>query len=199
MSGDLSNGCLSAGAHFNPFGKTHGAPDAKERHVGDLGNIVSNPSGEAKFTIEDKLVSLNGPLSVLGYAFTGLAHDVELTSSLSATVGASYFMRCVLYTTITRSFHSFLLQGTDDLGRGDNDESLKTGNAGARAACGVIGEDIHPVRYTHDVLTPVQVWHESGRIPKEEMRACRVLVYHRENSSYHCITSRRSLQTLQNQ
>lgn len=66
MSGDLSGGCLSAGAHFNPFNKNHGAPDDKERHVGDLGNIKSDTNGVAKFTLEDSLVSLNGPLSVVG-------------------------------------------------------------------------------------------------------------------------------------
>ena len=65
-SGDLSGGCLSAGAHFNPFSKNHGAPGDKDRHVGDLGNIESNEDGVAKFTFEDKLISLNGPQSIIG-------------------------------------------------------------------------------------------------------------------------------------
>lgn len=66
QTGDLTNGCASAGSHFNPFGKNHGAPSATERHVGDLGNIESYSDGVAKFTIEDKLLTLNGPNSIIG-------------------------------------------------------------------------------------------------------------------------------------
>jgi Cu/Zn superoxide dismutase len=66
VSGDLSGGCASAGAHFNPFGKTHGAPDDPKRHVGDLGNIKSDASGEASFVLTDKLISLNGVTSIVG-------------------------------------------------------------------------------------------------------------------------------------
>ena len=66
MSGDLSGGCLSAGAHFNPFNKDHGAPGDYERHVGDLGNIESDADGNAKFTLEDSQISLNGPTSIVG-------------------------------------------------------------------------------------------------------------------------------------
>jgi len=100
--GDNTNGCTSAGPHFNPFSKTHGAPTDADRHVGDLGNFKTDAQGNAVGTTQDSLVKLIGAESVLGR--TVVVHA-----------------------------------GTDDLGRGGNEESKKTGNAGPRPACGVIG------------------------------------------------------------
>ncbi|KAJ4201356.1 Superoxide dismutase [Cu-Zn] [Fusarium solani] len=64
--GDNTNGCTSAGPHFNPFGRTHGAPSHHERHVGDLGNFQTDSSGTSIGTMTDYLVKLIGPESVLG-------------------------------------------------------------------------------------------------------------------------------------
>jgi len=100
--GDNTNGCTSAGPHFNPFSKTHGAPEDEERHVGDLGNFKTDAQGNAKGTITDKLIKLFGKESILGRTIV---------------------------------VHS----GTDDLGKGGHEDSKKTGNAGGRPACGVIG------------------------------------------------------------
>ncbi len=114
QAGDLTDGCTSACAHFNPYNKDHGGPGDKRRHVGDLGNITANSQGIAKTVKRDKMIKLKGKYSILG--------------------------RMVV-----------IHQDVDDLGRGGlnkkgeiidpkvHAESLKTGNAGARIACGVIG------------------------------------------------------------
>jgi Cu-Zn family superoxide dismutase len=59
-AGDLSEKCMGACAHFNPYNKQHGGPTSKERHVGDLGNIRFDARGVAKFRMEDSLVKLRG-------------------------------------------------------------------------------------------------------------------------------------------
>ena len=58
--GDMSLGCESMCAHFNPYGKTHGCPGAKERHVGDLGNLQTDAYGKAKYVMYDDQIKLRG-------------------------------------------------------------------------------------------------------------------------------------------
>lgn len=124
QKGDLTDGCLSLAAHYNPdkvklylnknknrnFEKhfnvrqqlNHGAPNDEIRHVGDLGNIRADRSGVAYTVFNDNLISLTGSRSIIGRGL--IVH-----------------------------------QGVDDLGKGGHPDSLSTGNAGGRAACGVIG------------------------------------------------------------
>jgi len=97
--GDLSKGCESAGAHYNPDGVDHG--DLEQGHVGDLGNITADENGVAVVKIIAERVDLAGDRSVVGRSI--IVHSDE-----------------------------------DDLGQGGDAESLKTGNAGDRLACGVI-------------------------------------------------------------
>ena len=48
----------SAGGHFNPTGMPHGALDAKEHHMGDMGNVKANQDGVAKIRLRMKGVML---------------------------------------------------------------------------------------------------------------------------------------------
>lgn len=102
-AGDLTDKCTSMCAHFNPYSKTHGCPGMKERHVGDLGNLITNTKGDATYIYYDNVIKLRGTkCNIIGRGL--IIHADE-----------------------------------DDCGQGGNAESLKTGNAGKRIACAVIG------------------------------------------------------------
>ncbi|KAI7869549.1 superoxide dismutase [Spinellus fusiger] len=88
--GDNTNGCTSAGPHFNPHGKTHGAPEDEERHAGDLGNVVADKNGDATLKITDNHVKLIGPQSIIGRTVVVHAAEDDLGKGgheLSKTTG----------------------------------------------------------------------------------------------------------------
>ena len=49
---------MSAGGHFNPFGKKHGLKNPAGPHAGDLPDITVGPDGKTKFEALAKLVTL---------------------------------------------------------------------------------------------------------------------------------------------
>ena len=101
--GDLTEGCKSACAHFNPRHASHGGRTSKVRHLGDLGNVTSK-KGKSNFNL--------------------LARDVSLRLANKHNIVGRMIV-----------VHA----DRDDLGQGGDAESLVTGNAGKRLACGVIG------------------------------------------------------------
>jgi Cu-Zn family superoxide dismutase len=64
--GSIVNGCVSAGAHYNPFNKTHGGPESDERHMGDLGNIITKDENSILYSFTNDKISLFGEYSIEG-------------------------------------------------------------------------------------------------------------------------------------
>lgn len=109
-SGDLSRGCESAGPHFNPTGEDHG--DTCAGHLGDLGNIVA-VDGRVNQRIFAPRLSL-GRMNL--HIFSDNNGGELVTNSIA---GRSIIIHA----------------NRDDLGRGGDQESKKTGNSGKRIAC----------------------------------------------------------------
>lgn len=115
-AGDLLEGCASTCSHFNPFGNLHGRKEyyGNKRHVGDLaipnGNLVSDKNGIVSVTFCDDLISLYHSSPACILARAIVLHDKSDDGGLH------------------REKIGQLAQ-----------ESGKTGNAGSRIACAVIG------------------------------------------------------------
>jgi Cu-Zn family superoxide dismutase len=77
----------SAGGHFNPMHKQHGAPDASERHNGDLGNLEADASGKAHLDWTDKMLQLSGDNSILGLSVIVHAKEDDLKSQPVGNAG----------------------------------------------------------------------------------------------------------------
>jgi len=63
----------SAGGHFNPTNQQHGAAEASEKHLGDLGNIVADKKGKATYKMEIANMKLGGESGIVGKAL--IIHD----------------------------------------------------------------------------------------------------------------------------
>jgi len=63
---EASGCCMATCDHYNPTGQFHGGRLDNERHIGDLGNLKTNDSGEVEFSFKDDRVQLNGEYSIIG-------------------------------------------------------------------------------------------------------------------------------------
>ena len=86
--GDCSDpDAASAGGHFNPDNKKHGAPTDEERHVGDLGNLEADENGVAHYERTDTVIAFFGPHSVIGRAIIVHAGEDDFTSQPTGNAG----------------------------------------------------------------------------------------------------------------
>jgi Cu-Zn family superoxide dismutase len=140
--GDLSQGCLSLGGHFNPTKKEHSCYE--RGHAGDLfNNFQTDAKGEFNFAFKtNKLSIFQCPKCILGrsvvihkfiddYGLKGIFNekggfiayqdmDLESLQKITKTLG---------YEVGTRKN---MIQKLET-------ESITTGNASTRIACGIIG------------------------------------------------------------
>jgi len=77
----------SAGGHFNPENMPHGAPTDKERHVGDLGNLVADSEGNAHYERVDGQIAFAGAHSIIGLAVIVHQGEDDFTSQPTGNAG----------------------------------------------------------------------------------------------------------------
>ena len=78
---------MASGGHFNPTGAPHASHSSEKRHVGDMGNIKADESGNATVDLDDDQMSFEGPTSILGRGLVVHAKADDLKTQPSGDAG----------------------------------------------------------------------------------------------------------------
>ncbi len=79
---------MSAGGHFNPYGKKHGGPDAAVHHSGDFGNLIADANGKATQTLWLEGISVStGKDGIIGRAIVVHADPDDLKTDPTGNSG----------------------------------------------------------------------------------------------------------------
>jgi superoxide dismutase, Cu-Zn family len=78
----------SAGGHFNPMSKSHGAPMDVMRHAGDMGNIEADDMGKAHLEYVDHTISFEGKTSIIGRSVIIHKNEDDLKTQPAGNAGA---------------------------------------------------------------------------------------------------------------
>jgi Cu-Zn family superoxide dismutase len=134
--GDLSNGCISLGGHFNPTIKNHGHLLSKDRHLGDLcNNFTTDELGcfqdimhEPGFHVKD----------IIGRSV--VIHEYWDDLGIGKYIDEPYreLPDKMLKKLCKERNYKGLRTKLDRIEKLEN-ESLITGNAGSRMDCAIIG------------------------------------------------------------
>lgn len=78
---------MSAGGHFNPYGKPHGRGES--RHAGDLPNLKADAKGRAKLAVDVDVITVTpGPASIIGRGIIVHAQPDDYASQPVGNAGA---------------------------------------------------------------------------------------------------------------
>lgn len=136
--------CAEMGGHFNPDGSTHGSAcfPSFPRHAGDLiNNFTTDQHGNFRFNYVDNLISLSGQRNIIRRSVVIHASIDDLGAGgreINGVFVPYSMMEDQLLRSLCQEAGYKGLSSKKERIQKLEEESLKTGNAGRRIACGNI-------------------------------------------------------------